>query len=369
MAKIHITLLGKESLPVFYPIVEFHQRIVYLIGTKENKDIALTIERVLNYLGIEYHFCEVAAFDILETSRVCDEIHNAYAADDEFLYNITGGTKPMAIGALSAAKKHASKIIYTNGSKCIDINTYESVDLQCKLDSKVLFIIQGQQVKEAEAYVENPKKSQVSWQIMDLILNNNKIYKDLSAYREMCDGNVPNSFNYKKIHFANDNGHVIVLYDGATALDVDCEDSKELLFEGRWWETLVADTLSKWSNGRYGILQNVKFKNKSDAPESTKDKNEIDIVVNLGTTFVMIECKSGNLTQNEIYKMDYVRNTYGSDKSKSVLVSFYPVKNDLREKAKESQIDVICPRSMSEQSKVLKSIPTKMEKIIKQFNV
>ena len=113
----------------------------------------------------------------------------------------------------------------------------------------------------------------------------------------------------------------------------------------------------------------MKFKNKSDAPESTKDKNEIDILVNLGTTFVMIECKSGNLMQNEIYKMDYVRNTYGSDKSKSVLVSFYPVKNDLKEKAKDSQIDIICPRNYYVQSKVLKSIPIEMEKIIKQFNV
>ena len=369
MAKIHITLLGKETLPVFYPIVEFHQRIVYLIGTKENKDIALTIERVLNYLGIEYHFCEVAAFDILETCRVCDEIHDNYVADDEFLYNITGGTKPMAIGALITAKKHGSKIIYTNGSKCIDINTYESVDLQCKLDSKVLFIIQGQQVKEVENYAENPMKTLAAQKIMDLIVNDNKVYKDLSEYKEICAGNVPKNFNHKKIRYANDNGHIVVEYEGATVLDVDFEDSDKLLFEGRWWETLVADALSKWSIGRFEILQNVKFKNKSDAPESTKDKNEIDILVNLGTTFVMIECKSGNLTQNEIYKMDYVRNTYGSDKSKSVLVSFYPVKNDLKEKAKDSQIDIICPRNYYVQSKVLKSIPIEMEKIIKQFNV
>lgn len=369
MAKIHITLLGKEPLPVFYPIIEFHQKIVYLIGTNENKDIASSLERVLIYLDIEYHFCEVDAYDILETSRVCEEIINKYAADDEFMYNITGGTKPMAIGALNTAKKHNAKIIYTNGSKCIDINTHESVDLQCKLDSKVMFVLQGQQVKNVESYVENPLKSAMSKQIMDLILNNNKVYKDLSAYKEMCGEIVPNSFNYKKVLFACDNGHIHVAYEGVTALDVDCECSKELLFEGRWWETLVADTLYKWSNGRYGILQNVRFKNKTDAPESTKDKNEIDIVVNLGTTFVMIECKSGNLTQNEIYKMDYVRNIYGSDKSKSVLVSFYPVKNDLKEKARESQIDVICPKNIYGQSKVLESIPAKMEKIIKQFNV
>lgn len=369
MAKIHITLLGKESLPVFYPIIEFHQKVVYLIGTRENKNIALSIERVLSYLGIEYHFCEVAAFDILETCRICDEIHDDYMADDEFLYNITGGTKPMAIGALITAKKHGSKIIYTNGSKCMDINTYESVDLQCKLDSKVLFVIQGQQVKDVENYAENPMKTLAAKKIMDLIVNDNKVYRDLSEYKEMCAGNVPNNFNHKKIRYANENGHVVVEYEGATVLDVDFEDSDKLLFEGRWWETLVADALSKWSNGRFEILQNVKFRNKSDAHESTKDKNEIDMLVNLGTTFVMIECKSGNLTQNEIYKMDYVRNTYGSDKSKSVLVSFYPVKNDLKEKAQESQIDVICPKNIYGISKVLKSIPAEMEKIIKQFNV
>lgn len=369
MAKVHITLLGKEPLPVFYPIVEFHQKIVYLIGTEENKDIALSIGRVLSYLGIYYKSCEVAAYDILDTCRVCDEIHDKYAKDDEFLYNITGGTKPMAIGALITAKKHGSEIIYTNGSKCIDINTYESVDLQCKLDSEVLFIMQGQQIKEMENYAGNPMKILAAKKIMDLIVNDNKVYKDLSEYKEICAGNVPKNFSHKKIRYANDNGHIVVEYEGATVLDVDFEDSDKLLFEGRWWETLVADALSKWSNGRFEILQNVKFKNKSDASESTKDKNEIDILVNLGTTFVMIECKSGNLTQNEIYKMDYVRNTYGSDKSKSVLVSFYPVKNDLREKAKDSQIDIICPRNYYVQSKVLKSISIEMEKIIRQLNV
>lgn len=369
MAKVHITLLGKEPLPVFYPIVESYQKIVYLIGTAENEDIALSIERVLSYLGIKYEFKRVAAYDILDTCRVCDEIHDKYAEDDEFLYNITGGTKPMAIGALITAKKHDSKIIYTNGSKCIDINTYESVDLQCKLNSEVLFIMQGQQIKEMEKYVENPMKISAAKNVMDFIVNNKEIYKELSEYKKQCDGRVPDNFNHNKIHYTSNNGHIVINCDETTVLDIDFEDSKALLFEGRWWETLVADTLYKWSDGRYEILQNVKFKNKSDAPESTKEKNEIDILVNLGTTFVMIECKSGNLSQNEIYKMDYVRNTYGSDKSKSVLVSFYPVKSDLKEKAQESQIDVICPKNIYGISKVLNSIPNKMEKIIKQLNV
>ena len=52
-----------------------------------------------------------------------------------------------------------------------------------------------------------------------------------------------------------------------------------------------------------------------------------------------------------------------------VEVNTKPFKNDLKEKAKDSQIDIICPRNYYVQSKVLKSIPIEMEKIIKQFNV
>lgn len=115
-----------------------------------------------------------------------------------------------------------------------------------------------------------------------------------------------------------------------------------MLFEGRWWEALVADYISEWADGKYEIWQNVTFypRDISSILEDN-DKNEIDILVNTGNKFLFVECKSGFISQDNINKMSVIRQNYGSDKSRSVLISYFRLKNDLREKAYETKLNVI----------------------------
>lgn len=96
-------------------------------------------------------------------------------------------------------------------------------------------------------------------------------------------------------------------------------------------------------------------------------KNEVDILVNIGNTIVFVECKSGSLTQNEIFKMDYIKKTYGSDKSKSVLITFRPLNADLKNKAIESRISFISPKKREQD--VLQIIPDKMDEIVNSLTL
>lgn len=69
--------------------------------------------------------------------------------------------------------------------------------------------------------------------------------------------------------------------------------------------------------------------------KDTHPKNEVDVLLNNQQKLVFIECKSGNVTQNDIYKIDAVRETYGGDISQAVLASYYPVEKSLQDKCKE----------------------------------
>ena len=80
------------------------------------------------------------------------------------------------------------------------------------------------------------------------------------------------------------------------------------------------------------------------------DKNEIDVLVNIGNALLFVECKSGSFTQDNIYKLGSVFRTYGSYKSKGVIVSYRKsvIKPDLLEKAKEERVALVVPnRNMS----------------------
>lgn len=104
--KVHITLLGKEALPVFYLIQKFKLKNIYVLGTKENTSVYARLAQVCKYLECKTSFVEVQAYDIENVMKQCESIHKQYSDDDKFIYNLTGGTKPMAIGAYIIAKRY-----------------------------------------------------------------------------------------------------------------------------------------------------------------------------------------------------------------------------------------------------------------------
>ena len=134
-----------------------------------------------------------------------------------------------------------------------------------------------------------------------------------------------------------------------------------LYFEGRWWETLVADQVRQWSERQPSpreVWQSVIFQTGKD---NTRTKNEIDVLLNNEMNLVFIECKSGYVSQNDIYKIDAVRETYGGDISQAVLASYYPLASDLRDKCKDLQIDLFAPLTAEERVDFIHTLPDRLD--------
>lgn len=370
MKNIHIAILGKEVLPIFYAIREYSSHIVYLLGTEENKEIANKLSNILEFIGCEVFFCKVSAFDICQIIAECERIHTAYSPNDSFIYNITGGTKLMAIGAYIVAQKHNSKVVYTNGNDLIDITEMKSAPLSKSLDNEIIFLLQNQKLKSFEEchfkneVVEDAKK------IHSFVCKHKKIFEKLMLqYRRVYNEHMPRTLDIGNIKYSYIDNKLEINEDATCVLNLKCDEAYSLLFQGRWWEIIVAVSIFNVMGTKYKIWHNVKFSPKNMTENIENDKNEVDILINMGNVLLFVECKSGKITHENIYKMDYVRNTYGSDKSKSVLISFYPVNAELREKAKDTGISVIAPINVKSIENFIDGVPAKILGIINKIEL
>lgn len=358
--KILISLVSKEVLPAYYSIAEFKPDKIYLIGTNESTDGMRRVASIAQKIG-SVNQCKVNAYDIVGCRNVCEDIHKENGDECEYIYNLTLGTKTMAFGAMSCALSHKdnARMVYTTPAECLNIETFEKTPLTCKLTFEQMFDLQGQKLIEHNEYAYNNIRTECSKDIRTFIRDYPKSYKKLSKEYELYRRIRPD-FVDKDTAFIRQGNVTSVEYKDVEVFSADIKDLNQLLFEGRWWETLVANATAQWSDNRFEIWTSVKFEPKEIKNNMGKKvKNEIDVLVNLGTTMLFVECKSGKVTQDNISKLNYVRQVYGSYQSKAVIVSLYTLDVDLHEKAKENNIDIIEARNGN-----LSRLPNELDKII-----
>lgn len=370
MKKIHIALVSKETLPVFYMINELEPDRVYLVGTNETIQYMETIEKVAQRKGIVCIQQTTSPNDMQETVDVCERIHESNEGD-EFSYNLTGGTKLMAFGALICAQRYKAQVFYTETTSYVDVNEMKRKHLTKMLDTNTIIKLQGQNVKNKQVYQFDPLRTECAKVIRDFVDNNNGAFSTLvSVYQNKINQAKKNKkeleFNEYEdeengISYRYSDGRIVVRLNGVEAFSSDYEDALMMFFEGRWWETLVADEIAKWKDDDWEMWTNVTFRPNQ---KTFKDKNEIDILVNIGNTLLFVECKSGFFNQDNIYKLNSVCQTYGSYKSKSCIIEYHEncVNQVLKEKAKDGKIGIIVP------NRELSDLPSELDEIINALN-
>lgn len=358
MKKIHITLLGGEVLPAYYTIPKFQPDITYIIGTSGTINEMARFTKVLEEEGWNFEERRTEPYDVLATIKVCEQIHLENGEECEYIYNVTGGTKPMAIGALLCAQQYNAEIGYTNSEVYLNLQNNEKTELKLKLEFENLFALQGQKVKKRFEYKPNPFRTQCAQASKNFRSNDYRIFDTLRTEYENYSQYVryhrlPHDFKPEipGISYIKDGDTLTIEQDGNKLFSSPYRNAEKLLFEGRWWEVLVADAVYKWAKGKYEIWTSVEFDqttNKKAQNWKLKNnvKNEIDVLVNLGNKLLVLECKSGKFEQANIDKLSAICKTYGSYKSKGAIVAFNKdnVKEHLRQRAIEQKVEIVVPR-------------------------
>lgn len=374
-----ISIVGSQILPIYYPIKEYTPEYIHLICSKETIFVAERIRNLCQNISQCVIYDPIQPYKIKDIYSICEALHNNFP-EDEFIYNLTGGTKPMAFAAHTIAIQKQANIIYTTQeNEILDMKTFETHPMQCILQLDEMIQLAGQKTHSYDLLEQiNPQDIACAQSIVQFRETNTNYFTRYSKYvreRYKESNMIPfkDDFPHNTLFEQYESGGFKLTRNDAVILDLPYPDALMQFFEGRWWETLVTNAIYEWNcNSVYSneIWTNVKFSTQETSSPQYQDKNEIDILVNLGTRMLFIECKSGNVKQSDVYKIAQVRNTYGGDISKSVLVSYYPLNPDILEKCRDSHIYVFAPsRRYNTLSNHLKGLGKFLSQVITKLNV
>ncbi len=371
--KHQIILLGKDITSVYHGIKEFGPDHIHLLYTDATDHIETPMYPLLPS-SIRCNRYKAEPYNGNNVIDVCRRIHREHQG--EFTYNLSEGTKVMAFAAFVVAKESGANAFYlTQHGEVVHLSKFENHPLQSSLNNDEILSLSGNTLSDyhdaKELSDEDVKASKRIKQFIEQYPQEHaRIQKFFSIFCKRQLNRLPSSKIFaNNLRFKHRNGSILVTLREYVLLRLPQSNATHLYFEGRWWETLVANQVRNWSLQRENspeVWQSVIFQTNG---QDAHPKNEIDVLLNNQQKLIFIECKSGNVTQNDIYKIDAVRETYGGDISQAVLASYYPIEESLQEKCKDLQIYLFAPTFLTERNTYLNKMPAWLDKLADELQL
>jgi len=108
-----VSLVGEQPAPNLIPARRCRPKVLLLLYTPLTLKIARRLEELLREGGAQVELLDVDPYDLLAISeRLSAHIELRSWGGDQLLFNVTGGTKPMALAAQAVALELGSRIVY-----------------------------------------------------------------------------------------------------------------------------------------------------------------------------------------------------------------------------------------------------------------
>ncbi len=335
MAKIHITLVGAQTTPVYQGIVSSEPDLVFLIHSKDTVEVANRI-----YAEIEV-VCQLICFDPVDLNLIAagvKALKEKLKSTDEISINISSGTKPWSILFYSnfSTMQNASLIYIDQNNSIWDLKTQQSSSVD--FDMNAQFRLLGNELKtytSIDSYTDADKKiiSEIrevrKFNFQDFFETTEYLYN--YANQTTATGKFGSTLKWDstqkcfEANMKNKQGKQL-----NTKLKSD--HIRQLVLNTGWFEYEVALLLASWSRTKQ-LFTNCIF--------STKDggaKNEIDIIVNTGSKLLFVECKTQIKNETDIDKFASAVKVYGGMGSKALFVTDAPMTEKAKEKCEDHGI-------------------------------
>jgi hypothetical protein len=332
-------LFGEQRMPSFLGIKQFESKKHVFLNSP--KYPATVMKQFLD--GFEFKEISVDPFSPEDTRvKVLKEI-NSIHGNPRIGFNLTGGTKLMYAGALSACKKvngtpfyfngPGNKLIYLNDFQTADTKCIDSVDTFIKLHGDGLSITNPGYWKDIEG-INSQERTKLT---KHLWANRSKIasmYKEMIPYSEGCKP------------FKKSNGVISIDFDRhySATINIGTEhfEFKEWrdfgkYITGGWFEEFTYIQLLPLQDEGYikdlrigmelSIQQNTSSNSKSF--ESLKAifgemYQELDIVFTDGQKLFIVECKAGQIKSDHIMKLQNIVRHFGGIESRGIIAGCFP---------------------------------------------
>ena len=374
MAHHQIILVGSRLEAELLLVKEFRPDVVHLLYTKA---VALQYKSLLDAFPRKVKVCEyeIDPYAIESISLLCVSIRDTLQEGDSLSYNITEGTKPSALACMAVARQRGDKVYYlSQEGELLDIGAHTRDFLNKGLTNEEFVTLYGNILNSYNLASQiTPEQVQTAFSIKAFMEAHQKAFQHIQKqYRSQFGGRVeklPPSFQVEREHnmFLSSKGGAMTITDrGKVIFHSPHPDTLFQFFTGRWWEVIVSHYVYQWDLNRRSdsqVWRNVEF----SSPGTTRTKNELDILVNDRNRLILIECKSGYLGQENIYKIDGTRQTYGGRNSKGLLVTYYPLDESLRQKCEDLHIYNYSPPTEKDRPHFIEHIGAWLDSVVKEL--
>jgi len=378
MALHQIILVGRRMDTALLGVKEFHPDVVHMLFTPSTAEVFRPFVRMLDS-DISFQEHPIDPYDAEDVQSCCRRIRASLSQEDKLIYNLTEGTKVDAFAALLLAYEFGDEAVYySQEGEVITLPSFERRPNTARISNEEFTPLFGNSLASyCLAGDILPVDVASAWNVKSFIEKNQKTYQRIQRqFRSEFGGRIEKLPDYFKVDREHNmtvsaaDGKVMITDRGKVIFRDDNIFTTMLFFTGRWWEVIVSDIVNRWDLSRHArsadsqVWRSVEFK----GAKAGRTKNELDILVNDRRRLIMIECKSGYIAQENIYKIDSVRETYGGDHSLGILVSYYPLEEDLKIKCRDLDVLFFCPEKDSDRFSHIKGLPAWLDKIVKNIN-
>lgn len=310
--KTLICLVSKQAMANVIPALEMKPDKVILLSTSEEKNTAFNIQNVLlkNRINTVIYKDLISPYKLEKIQKAINKI--IASKDSEFILNVTGGTKIMAITAFEVFKENNLKVIYYDPDHHQIMKLYPGHS-----DEKVKLIISIEDYLLSYGYkiiedLTNSGRAESKQKLFNAF--NETRFSEFIYFLDFVKKNY--QLNEPKIYRTIFDFRFNKNYDTITITDLKSREKiKYELSEfkiGDWLEDFVYLKLK--NKGYDDIKYGVKIKN-------GKVVNEIDVIASKNCRLCLFSCKSGKSDQYDIMQLEILRKLAGGIFGKAFFIA------------------------------------------------
>lgn len=354
MEKLHIALVGAQTMPIYIGILESDADKFILIHSTQTKSNAEIIARYINRDNTVLF--ELPAWDFPKMKDRIDGLLAEYK-DWSIEANISGGSKPWGFMFSMLAFEYSNMSLFFVDQSCMIHNISDLTSRMAKpLDGGIRQILEFNQILESNqassvTHVDltsyGEKDVSILTEIKRCRKKYSKIFNNLTIPKRGIQKRYQNnkldtivddqsqseiSWDIRgpeqkvKLTFINRLGNTdVVTFQSPHAFD--------MVVSSGWFEYEIAKCLELWTEAK-DIWLNSVFPYRNNTP-----KNEIDIIVNVGYKLLFVECKTKIFDYTDIDKFRSAVKNYGGLSSKAIFISLESMDAKTIEKCETNGID------------------------------
>jgi len=361
-------LFGGQRMPALLGIRQFESRRHVFVNSKEYPAKCMRA------------FIQGGGFDELtvdpwDTRAVREEIIRYAAklpAKARIGINLTGGTKLMFAGALAAARALGATPFYfdSRNRRVTFVDSLSSAPIKPIDSVETFLLLNGDGLKlstngvMAELSSDRRLLTEMLWKhrgkVADRYGELCRINNEHEKLRKRNADITPFKVECKELVFKLDKNKVATVVGSGLDLRFEKWPGFAKYLSGGWLEEYAYLQFKPYKDA--GIIKDLRInvelrldqKNAGRFPRWDATYNELDVLFTDGHSLFIAECKAGNVTQEQVMKLQNVVRFYGGVEGRGILAScFPPHAESVKQKINDARLTLCCGEAFSEQIKAL----------------